>query len=158
MRVLLPVLAAVASCQANHVVPAPAVPDQPVCSKMVSLCTRLDVRVTLFGPEIGPQLVAQACPITCGCQFPSAATTRGSATTAKKGPGGRPNVYLFIADDLTFESKEDPAELRTPALDAFKKDGVVFTRMYTPSAMCAPARAVILTGMNPVRPPDVRVS
>ncbi|SDZ81845.1 alkaline phosphatase family protein [Rubrimonas cliftonensis] len=38
---------------------------------------------------------------------------------------------------------------RTPTLDALAADGVAFTRHFTPSAPCGPARATLLTGLYP---------
>lgn len=38
---------------------------------------------------------------------------------------------------------------RTPTLDALAAEGVAFTRHFTPSAPCGPARATLLTGLYP---------
>ncbi len=38
---------------------------------------------------------------------------------------------------------------RTPAIDKLAKDGVTFTRHYTPAVPCGPARATLLTGLYP---------
>ncbi|MBL9126922.1 MAG: sulfatase, partial [Verrucomicrobiales bacterium] len=38
---------------------------------------------------------------------------------------------------------------RTPAFDRVAREGLLFTRAYTPTAKCAPSRACLLTGRNP---------
>lgn len=65
----------------------------------------------------------------------------------------KPNLFLFLADDL---SKSDLGitgnpYVKTPAIDDFASNSVSFTRMYTPSAMCAPSRSALLTGLYPHR-------
>lgn len=40
-------------------------------------------------------------------------------------------------------------EIRTPALDALMERGVTFSNAFTPSPLCAPARASILTAQSP---------
>jgi arylsulfatase len=39
--------------------------------------------------------------------------------------------------------------VRTPALDSLASEGAVFTRCYTPSPLCMPARSSFLTGLYP---------
>jgi arylsulfatase len=41
--------------------------------------------------------------------------------------------------------------IRTPVLDGLCKEGTVFTRCYTPSPVCIPARAAMVTGQPPHR-------
>jgi arylsulfatase A-like enzyme len=38
--------------------------------------------------------------------------------------------------------------VRTPAFDRVARDGVLFTRAYTPNAKCSPSRAILLTGRH----------
>ena len=38
--------------------------------------------------------------------------------------------------------------METPAFDRVAKQGILFTKAYTPNAKCAPSRACILTGRN----------
>ena len=69
------------------------------------------------------------------------------STSAKK------NVLVFFCDQLRL----DPLGcyggtlVRTPHLDALANDSVVFERAYTPTALCSPARASLMTGVYPHR-------
>ncbi len=60
----------------------------------------------------------------------------------------RPNILFAIADDWSFghASAYGCKWVNTPAFDRVAKDGILFTRAYTPNAKCAPSRAAILTG------------
>lgn len=62
-----------------------------------------------------------------------------------------PNIVLIVVDDLGF-SDIGPygSEIRTPALDRLAGSGVRFTNYHTAPA-CSPARAALLTGLNPHR-------
>ena len=39
--------------------------------------------------------------------------------------------------------------MRLPAIESLAEDGVVFKNMHSPSAVCAPSRSAIITGMYP---------
>ena len=62
--------------------------------------------------------------------------------------GHQPNFLFFLPDqhrpDWLGVNKALP--LRTPNLDALAARGVRFTRAYTPSPLCAPARACLASG------------
>ena len=62
----------------------------------------------------------------------------------------RPNILFAIADDWSFghAGAYGSRWVRTPAFDRVAREGVLFTRAYTPNAKCAPSRAVLLTGRN----------
>ncbi|TWU57140.1 sulfatase-like hydrolase/transferase [Rubripirellula reticaptiva] len=60
----------------------------------------------------------------------------------------KPNVLFIIADDLGWGDLRcygNPV-IDTPTIDGLAKAGVRFTDHYSPSALCAPARAGFLTG------------
>jgi arylsulfatase A len=60
----------------------------------------------------------------------------------------RPNILFIIADDLGWGDLRcygNPV-IDTPTLDGLAKAGIRFTDHYSPSALCAPARAGFLTG------------
>jgi arylsulfatase A-like enzyme len=60
----------------------------------------------------------------------------------------RPNVLFILADDFGWGDLRcygNPV-VDTPALDALAASGVRFTDHYSPSSLCAPARASYLTG------------
>jgi arylsulfatase A-like enzyme len=60
----------------------------------------------------------------------------------------KPNVLFIIADDLGWGDLRCYGNqvVDTPTLDELAKTGVRFTDHYSPSALCAPARAGFLTG------------
>ncbi|MBC8325448.1 MAG: sulfatase [Verrucomicrobia subdivision 3 bacterium] len=60
----------------------------------------------------------------------------------------RPNILFAIADDWGFgdASAYGSQWVKTPAFDRVAREGILFTRAYTPNAKCAPSRATILTG------------
>lgn len=60
----------------------------------------------------------------------------------------RPNILFAIADDWSFghAGAYGCGWVQTPNFDRIAKEGILFTRAYTPNAKCAPSRAIILTG------------
>ncbi|MCA9270366.1 MAG: sulfatase-like hydrolase/transferase, partial [Planctomycetales bacterium] len=62
----------------------------------------------------------------------------------------RPNILFAIADDASYPhmGAYGCGWVKTPAFDRVAKNGLLFTRAYTPNAKCAPSRACILTGRN----------
>jgi len=68
--------------------------------------------------------------------------------TGKPAEANPPNILFILADDLGWgdlRSYGNP-HLDTPALDALAQQGIRFTDHYSPSPLCAPARAAYLTG------------
>jgi N-sulfoglucosamine sulfohydrolase len=60
-----------------------------------------------------------------------------------------PNILFAIADDWGRHAGAYGTRwVRTPAFDRVAREGLLFTRAYTPNAKCAPSRACILTGRN----------
>ena len=62
-----------------------------------------------------------------------------------------PTIVLFLTDDHGpwALGAYGNAEIRTPNLDGLAREGVRFERAYTPSPVCSPARACLLTGRTP---------
>ncbi len=62
-----------------------------------------------------------------------------------------PNVVFVLADDLGYGELGcfGQQKIATPRLDALAKDGLRLTRHYSGSPVCAPSRAVLLTGRHP---------
>lgn len=62
----------------------------------------------------------------------------------------RPNILFCLADDWSFPhaSAYGCRWVKTPAFDRVAREGILFTRAYTPNAKCAPSRSIILTGRN----------
>jgi N-sulfoglucosamine sulfohydrolase len=82
-----------------------------------------------------------------GAQRASGAQHAADDNSAAK---SRPNILFAIADDWSFghASVYGCKWIKTPGFDRVAKQGVLFTRAYTPNAKCAPSRAIVLTGRN----------
>ncbi|WP_346238834.1 sulfatase [Niabella insulamsoli] len=65
----------------------------------------------------------------------------------------KPNIVLFIADDLnqTDLGCYGNTDVKTPHLDKLAGEGMRFTRAYAASSMCSPSRSVIFTGLYPFK-------
>lgn len=65
----------------------------------------------------------------------------------------KPNVLLIYVDDLGYGdlgSHGHPV-IQTPNLDRLAMSGVRLTNYYSPSPLCSPSRAALLTGRHPYR-------
>ena len=64
-----------------------------------------------------------------------------------------PNIVLFIADDMTWFDAGcyGSADVKTPNLDKLATQGMRFLNCSTSTAMCAPTRQQLYTGLWPVR-------
>lgn len=65
--------------------------------------------------------------------------------------GGRPpNIVLILADDLGYGHLGcyGQRRIRTPRLDRMAAEGVRFRQFYSGSPVCAPSRAVLMTGRH----------
>ncbi len=63
----------------------------------------------------------------------------------------KPNVIFVLADDLGYRElgSYGQEKIRTPRLDELAARGMRFTRAYSGNAVCAPSRAVLMTGKHP---------
>ncbi|MBX2816222.1 MAG: sulfatase [Saprospiraceae bacterium] len=61
-----------------------------------------------------------------------------------------PNILFAIADDVSYPhmGANGCTWVNTPGYDRVAREGLLFTRAYTPNAKCSPSRACILTGRN----------
>ncbi|MDG2077908.1 MAG: sulfatase-like hydrolase/transferase, partial [Pseudomonadales bacterium] len=60
----------------------------------------------------------------------------------------RPNIVFILADDLGYtDIAPYGSEVNTPSLSALAEQGLSFTNYHT-AANCAPARAMLLTGVD----------
>ncbi|HSK19657.1 MAG TPA: arylsulfatase [Longimicrobiales bacterium] len=73
----------------------------------------------------------------------------GAASTADSaGQDDRPNIVLLVADDLGYaDTGAYGSDIRTPNIDRLAAEGILFTNFHT-APMCAPTRAMLLTGNN----------
>ncbi|MEZ5274797.1 MAG: sulfatase [Opitutaceae bacterium] len=73
-----------------------------------------------------------------------------AADPAAAAPAKRPNILLAVADDWSFghAGAYGCQWVKTPAFDRIAREGLLFTRAFTPNAKCAPSRAAVLTGRN----------
>mgnify|MGYP001765168299 CR=1 FL=1 len=69
----------------------------------------------------------------------------------RRAPEGAPNVIVVLLDDMGY-SDIGPfgSEIATPTLDQIAAEGVRLTNYHT-TPVCSPARAALLTGLNPHR-------
>ena len=63
----------------------------------------------------------------------------------------QPNILLFLTDDhgQWASGPYGNREVRTPNLDRLAASGVVMQSAFTPTPVCSPARASLLTGLTP---------
>jgi arylsulfatase A-like enzyme len=76
----------------------------------------------------------------------SAAVAFGAPDEPKASSARRPNVLILMADHARADSVEPHSQCRAPNLDALAEHGIRFGRCYTPTGMCSPARASLMTG------------
>lgn len=62
----------------------------------------------------------------------------------------RPNIIYILADDMGFGdlSVLGQRSFRTPHIDRLAAEGMLFTQHYAGSAVCAPSRATLMTGLH----------
>ncbi len=63
----------------------------------------------------------------------------------------RPNVILFIADDLAWEDTGayGNPKVRAPNIDRLAREGLRFTRAFVTISSCSPSRSSLITGRYP---------
>lgn len=78
--------------------------------------------------------------------------TVAQTRAATAGPN-RPPVVVFLADDLGWAdcSPFGGKDGQTPNLARLARDGMAFTHAFVASPSCAPSRAALLTGLEPMR-------
>ncbi len=76
-----------------------------------------------------------------------ALSTRGQETPVKK---ERPNIVYIMSDDHGYQavSAYGYGLNKTPHIDRIAKEGAIFTRATVTNSLCAPSRAVLLTGKH----------
>ncbi len=71
--------------------------------------------------------------------------------TPKEKEAVKPNIIYILADDLGYGELGvyGQQKIKTPNIDALAKNGMLFTQHYSGAPVCAPARAILLTGKHP---------
>ena len=66
---------------------------------------------------------------------------------------GQPNVLIVMADDCTFNDLPmyGGVNAKTPNLEQFARESILFRRAYLAEAMCQPCRAELYSGQFPMR-------
>lgn len=74
-----------------------------------------------------------------------------ASTAARASSASRPNVLFIMADQHRGDclSSDGHPAVRTPHLDQLARQGIRFRHAYSTTPTCTPARACLLTGMNP---------
>ncbi len=87
-------------------------------------------------------LVLTLLPLLLGCE-------PGPASDANPAEGP-PNIVFIMADDLGYGDLGTYGQemIRTPHLDRMAAGGLRFTQFYAGSTVCAPSRAVLMTGLH----------
>ena len=72
----------------------------------------------------------------------------GCSTTTKETE--RPNIVFIMADDHAYQALSAYSDelIQTPNIDRLAKEGAIFTRATVTNSICAPSRAVMLTGKH----------
>jgi N-sulfoglucosamine sulfohydrolase len=66
---------------------------------------------------------------------------------------GRPNIVIFIGDDLGVDDTGPYGNkvVRTPHLDKLSRESLLFSRAFAGSPTCGPSRSTLFTGLLPFR-------
>ena len=88
---------------------------------------------------------------TAGLAAASVATGRLSRAAGQQ--GRRPNMVICLADDMSWHDCGcyGNSEVKTPNIDRLADQGMRFRAAFTATAMCAPTRQQLYTGIFPVR-------
>ncbi|HVI99898.1 MAG TPA: sulfatase [Sphingomonas sp.] len=76
-----------------------------------------------------------------------------AAGLGKAPSGKRPDIVIFIADDLSWTDigPNGSKDARTPNIDRLAREGTRFARAFAASPTCTPSRSALLTGDYPMR-------
>lgn len=69
---------------------------------------------------------------------------------SQDGIASKPNILWLVTEDMgQYIPPFGDSTIQTPTLSRLAKEGVIFTKFYSTSGVCAPSRAGIATGMYP---------
>ena len=88
-----------------------------------------------------------------GATAGAAGAAAGMGETAKTAKPTRPHILLLMADQFRGDclGADGNRAIRTPNLDQIAREGVRFSRAYSCTPTCTPARAALLSGLGPWR-------
>ena len=74
----------------------------------------------------------------------------GPHPLAARTSNDKPNIIFIMADDLGYKELGcyGQQKIKTPNVDLLASEGMRFTDYYTGSAVCAPARCNLMTGIH----------
>src|SRR6266704_551338 len=77
-------------------------------------------------------------------------TVLAASTTPSPATGSKPNIIFILADDLGYGDLGCYGQqlIQTPSLDRMAAEGMRFTQFYAGAPVCAPSRAVLMTGLH----------
>jgi arylsulfatase A-like enzyme len=81
------------------------------------------------------------------------AAPMSAAAPAPATEGKKPNVIVFLSDDVGYGEYgfQGNKQIPTPNIDSIAKNGVRFTQGYVAATYCSPCRAGLMTGRYPTR-------
>ena len=81
---------------------------------------------------------------------PPLAQETENAAKAEVSAARKPNIVFILADDIGWgdPSVNGQQNFSTPSLDRMAREGINFTDFYAGSAVCAPSRSVLMTGLH----------
>ena len=71
-------------------------------------------------------------------------------TSCEKEDGVKPNILFIMSDDHAYQAISAYSDklIQTPNIDRIADEGILFTNACVTNSICAPSRAVILTGKH----------
>lgn len=110
---------------------------------MLAPPSRLPPTITGTNMKTLVWLVAALCALS-GCSEPG-------SRPVPSAPGSPPNIVLIISDDHFWGDHGFMGHpvVQTPNLDRLAEESMVFTRGYTPTSVCRPSLATMVTGLYP---------
>ena len=104
------------------------------------------------GSVAKPQTIYQTVPQPPK-QSQETKATKVSKQAEKAAAAARPNIVLFLADDLGYGELGcyGHAAAITPNLDRFAAEGLRLTDCHSAGSVCSPSRSALLTGRTPYR-------
>ena len=89
-------------------------------------------------------------PLSFFCSAVTVSTISVSCTESKTSEAERPNVIYILMDDFGYGESGSYGQLKieTPNIDKLASNGILFSQHYSASAVSAPARCGLLTGLH----------